>query len=114
MSESFRTCDKKGFHITFPNGVTLSTQFGPANYGDNYNASLITPEKENQYGYRSYEVETAAWIGEKWITDEYRPDSGGVIGYLDIDEWLKFFDWCRNYKVEENPRAASASVSEAK
>jgi len=98
----FKACGNKGFHLTFPNGVTLSTQFGPANYGDNYDAPLtLSAEEERKHGgYKSWNAEVAAWVGkDKWITDEYRPGSGGVIGYLDMEEWLKFFDWCRNYKA---------------
>lgn len=32
----FRITGKKGFHITFANGYTVSVQFGPGNYCDNY------------------------------------------------------------------------------
>jgi len=95
----FKTCNNKGFHIKFPNGITLSTQFGPGNYGDNYDDPFIMPDGKEKRSYQYFESEVAAWDEKgKWITDEYRPGSGGVIGYLDIGEWLKFFDWCRNYK----------------
>jgi hypothetical protein len=30
----------KGFHITFENGWTVSVQFGPGNYGGNYDRSF--------------------------------------------------------------------------
>jgi len=36
MMNEFRITQGKGFHLNFPNGVTLSTQFGAGNYGDNY------------------------------------------------------------------------------
>lgn len=32
----FRICNGKGFQIEFGNGYTVSVQFGPANYCDNY------------------------------------------------------------------------------
>jgi hypothetical protein len=28
--------ESKGFHMTLANGYTISVQFGPGNYGDNY------------------------------------------------------------------------------
>jgi hypothetical protein len=36
----FKICDQKGFHITFENGYTVSVQFGPGNYSDNYDLSI--------------------------------------------------------------------------
>jgi hypothetical protein len=33
---AFGITECKGFHITFANGWTVSVQFGPGNYGDNY------------------------------------------------------------------------------
>lgn len=37
----FRINDNKGFKITFDNGYTVSVQFGPGNYGSNYNLSML-------------------------------------------------------------------------
>jgi len=37
----FRINDNKGFSITFDNGYTVSVQFGPGNYGSNYNADFM-------------------------------------------------------------------------
>lgn len=37
----FKICDQKGFHITFDNGYTVSVQFGPGNYSDNYDLNII-------------------------------------------------------------------------
>jgi hypothetical protein len=37
----FRINDNKGFQITFPNGYTVSVQFGPGNYSsDNINKPM--------------------------------------------------------------------------
>jgi len=36
-----RINDNKGFQIMFDNGYTVSVQFGPGNYGSNYNASFL-------------------------------------------------------------------------
>lgn len=37
----FTITDNKGFQITFDNGYTVSVQFGPGNYGSNYNADFL-------------------------------------------------------------------------
>jgi hypothetical protein len=37
----FRINDNKGFSITLDNGYTVSVQFGPGNYGSNYNLSML-------------------------------------------------------------------------
>ena len=37
----FRINDNKGFSISFPNGYTVSVQFGPGNYSSNYNLSML-------------------------------------------------------------------------
>lgn len=37
----FRITDNKGFQIKFDNGYTVSVQFGPGNYGSNYNLSML-------------------------------------------------------------------------
>lgn len=34
--------DNKGFQVKFDNGYTVSVQFGPGNYGTNYNADFMT------------------------------------------------------------------------
>ena len=35
----------KGFHITFDNGYTVSVQFGPGNYCDNYDRQIGRDEE---------------------------------------------------------------------
>ena len=37
MHTQLRLTSGRGFHLNFPNGVTLSVQIGAGNYGDNYN-----------------------------------------------------------------------------
>jgi hypothetical protein len=36
----FRITGGKGFHMTFANGYTVSVQWGPGNYCDNYNERI--------------------------------------------------------------------------
>lgn len=59
MSE-FKITGKKGFHITFENGWTISVQFGPGNYCDNYDMR-IGGEEERAGSMGSGTAEVAAW-----------------------------------------------------
>ena len=108
----FRTIENKGFHIVFPNGICLSTQFGWGNYCGNYPDVKRVNEME-QLSTESDDVEIAIWdINEPrqkdkrrdWLTSNMIKDlfptdpEDDVMGYVTIDMWLKIFDWCRNYK----------------
>ena len=42
----FYICDSKGFHIGFANGWTVSVQFGPGNYCDNYDQRIGKDEEK--------------------------------------------------------------------
>lgn len=97
MGKSFKINNGKGFHLTFPNGVTFSTQFGPANYGDNYD-SRIGAEK---YDYESNEVEIAAWTKDNhWFDfekNEFVEQSSDVAGYIPMDRWLEYLEIFKGY-----------------
>lgn len=56
--EGFAITGRKGFHVTFANGWTVSVQFGPGNYADNYDAPL---EGRTEQDWRSSTAEVAAW-----------------------------------------------------
>lgn len=56
----FGITGKKGFHITFANGWTVSVQFGPGNYCQNYDREIAQDEERcGRDG--SYNAEVAAW-----------------------------------------------------
>lgn len=58
MSAPFKITGKKGFRLTFPNGYAISVQFGPGNYGSNYDMRIRDDDEEA--GKRgATEVETA-------------------------------------------------------
>lgn len=114
----FKITDSQGFHITFDNGVTLSTQFGPSNYCEHYPdlrseaPSMVdfeAPREERHWECSNAEI--AIWIDgeEEWITHEMIKDlfpeelyedsdmKVQVKGWVEMEDWLKIFDWCRNY-----------------
>jgi hypothetical protein len=94
-----------GFQIVFVNGICLYTQFGPGNYGDNYDAPFEDKPKRFESG--RVEIAVFKWATQYFITEEAGTALGKswdtVGGYLDGEEWLQLFDWCRNYQTEEKP-----------
>lgn len=99
----FAIMGNKGFHITFSNGVTLSTQIGGGNYCDNYNFQI--GEERDTYKMQCANAELAIWKnGGEWITkqmyEEIFPEEdycGDAIGHIDIEKWLKIVEWCKNW-----------------
>lgn len=59
-----KTCSNKGFHITL-HGITLSVQFGPGNYCDNYDEPICPADgyKDGTYlkGFHSSDAEIAVF-----------------------------------------------------
>lgn len=92
----FKTTQNKGFHITFPNGVTVSTQFGAGNYCDNHYAPVSFEERKDT---SSSDCEIGIWRKKDYawctsevlkvagLTDKYGGDV--VVGYVSPEDWLK-------------------------
>lgn len=82
----FKITQNKGFHMAFKNGWTVSVQFGPGNYGDNYDRSFY--DKEPLEPSRTAEI--AAWDEENnW----YRFDNGDTVqGYQTPEQVLEFMN----------------------
>lgn len=51
----------KGFHVTFKNGWTISVQFGPGNYSDNYHLDFTSFYDKQPGVLRSSTAEIACW-----------------------------------------------------
>ena len=89
----FRITSNKGFHITFENGLTVSTQFSQHNYCDNSRLENVKPECIN--------AEVAIWNNEgKWVTKEFYNIDDDVIGYLTSDEVIEIMYKVKNYKKD--------------
>lgn len=81
--------DNKGFHMTFANGWTASVQFGPGNYGTNYNYSFSAPKSEMP---DARTAECAAWSKTGSLTAIWEDAEDTVVGYLNANEVLKFLN----------------------
>lgn len=85
----FHITGGKGFHITFENGWTVSVQFGPGNYCDNYDRS-ISDENEICGREGSATAECAVWgpdgemvtLPDATDTVTNRSTPAEVLGYL--------------------------------
>jgi len=90
----------KGFHITFANGVTLSTQFGAGNYCDNRNYDPDSYKRSIEDTFCG-NAEIAIWDKDgEWLTkqaylelfnDEINDD---VDGWVDTAKWAQLVAWC--------------------
>lgn len=89
----FTSTQRKGFHMSFKNGLTVSVQFGAGNYCDNRWDTDFTRKKDA----KSSDAEVAIWHKDHmkpqdWIsanyflTDSYGEGHGGVYGYVSPEE----------------------------
>jgi len=113
--QKFEISSKKGFKITFSNGLTLSVQFGRGNYCGDYGKTgpptdmidglgrlvdVLVPDTELQ----SCQDAEIAIIGHdgtwrtKDIIEELEDDD--VIGYITPDRLAEIIPLVKNYKVE--------------
>ncbi len=93
----------KGFHLTFPNGYTISTQFGGGNYCENKNTEIARPGVD----IFSNNVEIGIWDKDgKWVTGKAHKAIMGkelgdlVDGWVGITNWKKYLDWTASRKKQ--------------
>ena len=85
MEKKFVSTERKGFHVTFANGLTASVQWGAGNYCDNHfpangDFSCTRDAKSNT-------AEVAVWKGEKWLNaNDFVPEEKQ--GYDTVCGWL--------------------------
>ena len=88
----------KGFQVTYENGITVSVQWGPGNYGDN-RADSRTPMEEPFYS--SELAEVAIWeeaghyiTGEVWQRIYKRKLGDIVVGWLSAEKVTRILNYC--------------------
>ncbi len=88
----FRITSAKGFHITFSNGWTISVQFGPGNYCENYYADISREGNTDAGEKGSATAETAYWGPDGNMVEE---DGDSVQGYQTVDQVMARIDRIR-------------------
>ncbi len=94
----FKITSKKGFHITFENGWTVSVQFGPGNYCDNYDRFRIGEEDEEAGEAGSSTAECAVW-GPDGEMVEYPGWGETVSNRSSAEEVLELLKWAANQET---------------
>lgn len=102
----FRITGKKGFHITFANGWTVSVQFGPGNYCDNYDLDIGRDEEQaGRDG--SSTAEVAVWGPGGDLIDR---GWGDTVGNRQTPaEVLDLLNWAQLQASEATPAPHSSS-----
>jgi len=97
-TKSFRITDNKGFHITFENGYTVSVQFGPGNYCDNYKAPIGKSENCLCGKMGSSTAECAVWKNNEDMI-AHALFGGDMVGNrMTAEEVLELLNWAASQK----------------
>ena len=102
----FRSTERKGFQITFENGLTVSVQWGAGNYCSNYYDRDYRAVIDKE----STTAEAAVWSENCWVnamdflTGEFPTEYQGyaeVAGYLSADEIAELLISVKNYPADK-------------
>ncbi|RJQ29183.1 hypothetical protein C4571_01985 [Candidatus Parcubacteria bacterium] len=99
----FRITGKKGFHMTFENGYTVSIQFGPGDYCDNYDME-IGEQDEAAGANGSSNAEYAVW-GQGGEMIQYGDWGDTVSNRSTPAQVLELLNWAANQPAMGNPDA---------
>ena len=89
----FKSTWRKGFHMSFENGLMVSVQFGAGNYCENHmdmdffsNKDWASSDAEVAIWHKDH-IEPQDWISVNYfLTDAYGEGHGGVCGYLSPEQ----------------------------
>lgn len=99
MRKGFVSTRRRGFHMTFPNGLTVSVQWGAGNYCDNHDDMDFTHSKDAESDTAEVAVidERGEFIDPQRFFDYEINSDGEVAGYLDpsqvVDLLANVRDW---------------------
>lgn len=98
----FKITDRKGFHITFKNGVTISIQFGPGNYCQHFGSGMLLFYKDPPKIHASLDAEVAAWNKDGvWYDFDLKEFCGAdPVANKNADEVLALMNHLANMEME--------------
>ena len=101
--KKFGSTMRKGFHMTFENGLTISVQWGAGNYCDNYNSGDFTCRTDAH----SNTAEIAVMYGREFIPiDPFVPEhcshDGTVCGWMSPEDVLYAMNKVREFVPNHN------------
>lgn len=82
----------RGFHVTFPNGWTVSTQFGTTNYCEVYHTKVPAGVKANDWMSTPCPNGEIAIISPNGIFVHFKSGQE-VRGHTDPTTWLQILVW---------------------
>ena len=87
-TSKFCICRHCGFQITFDNGYTVSVQFGPGHYCENYDRDFMEPSAANYWKSGNAEV---AVLDDNWdfVTRNVIDDGDDVLPSVTPNELAK-------------------------
>lgn len=89
---NFNVQTRGGFHLTFPNGLIISTQIGPGTYSDNHDASFDCFLSKDRLPDRSSSTaEIAIMYKGECLSEIYDPEAWGVLGYQTMENFIDIF-----------------------
>lgn len=100
MKKGFISTWRRGFHMTFPNGLTVSVQWGAGNFCDNYSQDIdFTSSKDAESDTAEVAVldQQEEFIDPQRFFDYEIHSDGMVAGYLDPSQVVELLanvrDW---------------------
>jgi hypothetical protein len=88
----FKITSDKGIHIKFENGYTVSIQWGPGNYCENYDGE-ISADGRRECGSRGSDTAECAVWGRDGKMLEYGDWCDTVGGYMKPAAVLELLNW---------------------
>ena len=92
-----------GFRVDFPNGWTVSVQWGAGNYGDNH---IAMSRQRPSGGWSSRTAEVASWRTNARDTEAwYDGNPNGVRGRMDTGEVMEYMRMISDLEDVSQPKA---------
>ena len=102
----FRSTERKGFQITFENGLTVSVQWGGGNYCENHGKSMYMDFSYTK-DMESRNAEVAVWSNERWLnannflSEEDADWCDDVVGWLTPEQVVDLLMRVKNYPADK-------------